>query len=259
MNASTSKPHAPLFPLPNLLADVGNDEKTARPKTARDFILHPNDGYALCERPVKLLLNGYLLLFSQTNISATATLLGCTVYRIPDAYYRQGNLIKAFDSLPAIVTKTSSLYRIPETSKPLEFKRMPLATIRDMQKLRKDILEGIDSGNEEVVRIAEVPDPQKIEFQQWQIYLEIYDEGQLPAPESLDIFENDKHHIRLMIEGAFLSAQAVFANYRAQCGGLDQIKLEFDKEKLCLYLIDDFFHYTYGPKISFRLEKQILA
>jgi hypothetical protein len=130
-----------------------------------------------------------------------------------------------------------------------------METIHSLSKLRKDIKESLEVGDEEKAHQANVGDS-VVEIQLWKIYLELY-EDQVPSPIELQPFENDKHQVRLMIEGAYMAAQSIFEAIKSQYTGLTNVKLELDKENLCLIMCDEMFDYRFPKKISFRLEKEL--
>lgn len=214
-------------------------------------------GFKLADKVVKTILISYLKMFKYENIISLAPVLGCSIYKIPDTYINHSKLIHTFQALPASFAKENSLYNIPNTSEPVEFKRIPLDTVNQLQRMRAEIIKGVRDDMQEAAAMKF--ENESIEFQKWNIYLKTIDTKTENIPdynECFKQFDNDKEHIKKMVEGAYHGACGVFFSYRRKNEDLESINLILNKDNFCLCLVDTKFpKFEYPIKIYFDLER----
>jgi hypothetical protein len=255
--------HFWLSPLRSNKMDKLNELSETHQVRDNAYIPNPETGFKLANRCVKYLITEYLQLFQLDDLPNLTPKLGCTVFKIPNDYVKRARIVSEFRALPARFAKKDSLYYVPDDdeTEPIEFKRMPIDTVKKLQALRKEIMEDINNavpGAAAIEKLGEVPD-NNIGYQRWNIHLHTVDLDSEPVPDitaELAPFDGDRAHIRKMIEGAYNGARGVFYHYRARFAmDLETLDLVIDHEKFCLSLRDSRFpKFEFPLKIYFSLE-----
>jgi len=198
-----------------------------------NYIPHPELGYKIAEKAVKQLIHSYLRLFNKQELLDTSRKLGIAYYRIPAIYVKQGQLLSDFVVLPKEFAKKDSLYYVPETSTPGEFKKIP-----------------------RIDKTGNIGEP----YEEWEIYLEITDSiSDLSEREKfLSTFKHSRDELKNIICGIYNGARGVFyAMRKMYLSELNTLELDLiDKPDSGLYLqLRDsaFPNYSHPIKICFRL------
>jgi hypothetical protein len=219
------------------------------------YIPDPATGYGLAEKAVKTVIVSYIRCFVKENLFQMSKKLGVSIFGIPDNYLAHARSAEIFYNLPAKCIKKESLYYIPNTETPLEFKRIPEEQAIRLTKIRSEVLENIDNATTE---LFENMDEEPI-VEKWSVFLKTInvENGESPAPESsLDRFGNEKKEIVRLIQGAYNGAIGVFCGYKASNPVFETWDLKYDKDNFCLRLEDSRFPgYILPIQISFSVER----
>jgi hypothetical protein len=221
----------------------------------RTYIPDMVTAFKLSSRPIKIIITSYFSLFARANLFKMSKILKCTIYQFPDSYLKHAKMIQML----RYFAKKESLYYIPETCEPLEFKRIPTDSIIKLNKLRMGLTENMENSEKALGVIKIVENEDSIEFQKWKIHLNVIDleKGEtLTSEELFKSFEADGAHIRRMVEGAYYGARGVFYKFKKLYDDIDTLDLILDEKLFCLSLIDTRYPtYEHPVKITFRLEK----
>lgn len=195
---------------------------------------------AVCDKAVRTLLVDYVVRYSSANCKQTCADMHCSIYRIPEIYYKYGNLIHNLGRFNC--TDPKMFWYIPN-SESIQFKHIPSTHVKNMYEYRHKAL-----NSEQPDLTADL----QVERQIW--YVSLVTSDSVP---DLQCFGTDMNKIRDFINGVLASALGVYENYRYTYPELlETLELHHEPEQLRLVLRDGRFpEYSHDKFITFQLTR----
>jgi hypothetical protein len=200
----------------------------------------------ICDKALKTLIVGYFCKFSPDHCKVTCAEMKCSIYRIPEIYYKYGGLIQQLRECGENCM-ADVLWNIPEKSSTVEFKHIPAKQIKHMFEYRQRVLQS--DAPEEIIT-----ETLPLDRYVWNIGLIAVDD----KTASFDLsgtFGAESTKIKDMINNILASSLGVFAHYKYKYPELmETLELYHDTENMTIHLRDGRFpEYQHNTCVTYSM------